>query len=83
MTALGETIRCVRENRGMSLQVLADEAGLTKSHVWDLERGRSRNPTVGTILHLALALEIEPSSLAAAAMADLPGVRSKPEIAKD
>jgi len=62
----------------MSLQVLADEAGLTKSHVWDLERGRSRNPTVETILNLALALDLEPSSLAATAMADLPDVRSKP-----
>lgn len=78
MSALGETIRVVRDRRGMSLQILADEAGLTKAHVWDLERGRSRNPTVKTILNIALALGLEPATLAATAMADVRDVTSKP-----
>ena len=78
MSALGETKRAIRAKRGMSLQDVADEAGLTKSHVWDLEQGRARNPTVETVLNLALALGLEPGTLAATAMADVRGVRSKP-----
>lgn len=78
MSALGQTIKHRREQRGMSLQDVADEAGITKSHVWDLERGSARNPTIQTLLNLAVALDLEPATLAATAMASLPGVRSRP-----
>ena len=75
MSHLGQIILERRKFRGMSLQHVADEAKLTKAHVWDLEVGRSRNPCMSTILGLAAALDISPLTLASAAIADLPGVR--------
>lgn len=52
--------RCadLREQHGLSLQAVADRAGLSKSHVWDMEQGRSRNPTVDTAVRLARAFGV-------------------------
>ena len=52
--------RCasLREQRDLSLQAVGERAGLSKSHVWDLEQGRSRNPTVDTALRLARAFGV-------------------------
>lgn len=52
--------RCIklREQRDFSLQEVADRAGLSKSHVWELERGRARNPTVDTAVRLARAFGV-------------------------
>jgi transcriptional regulator with XRE-family HTH domain len=35
-----------REKLGLSLQEVANRAGITKSHMWELERGRAVNPSV-------------------------------------
>ena len=52
--------RCadLREQHGLSLQAVAERAGLSKSHVWDMEQGRSRNPTVDTAVRLARAFGV-------------------------
>lgn len=53
--------RKMRERRGqlgISLQEVADRAGVTKSHVWDLEQGRSKNPTIETAVNVAAALGV-------------------------
>lgn len=52
--------RCasLRGQRGLSLQDVADRAGLSKSHVWELEQGRARNPTVDTAARLARAFGV-------------------------
>lgn len=49
-------IKALREERGLSLQEVADRAGLAKSHVWELEQGRSINPTIATAVGIARAL---------------------------
>lgn len=49
------------ERRGslrLSLQEVGDRAGMSKSHVWELENGRSRNPTIGTAVAVANALGV-------------------------
>ena len=56
-TISGRT-RELRDARGLSLQAVADRAGLTKSHIWELEQGRSRNPTISTAVSLARALGV-------------------------
>ena len=38
---VGERLRYVREQRGMSLEALAELAGLSKSFLWEVERDRS------------------------------------------
>jgi transcriptional regulator with XRE-family HTH domain len=71
---MGFMSECIKENRSickMSLQEVADAAGLTKAHVWELEQGRCINPTIKSILGVATALRVDPSMLASLAMADL------------
>jgi transcriptional regulator with XRE-family HTH domain len=62
-TAFGERIKLLRKIRGMSLEAVGNAAGLTKSHVWELERGRSVNPTVNAVWGLATALCVSPAML--------------------
>lgn len=59
-----------RENQKLSLQEVADRAGITKSHMWDIEQGRSVNPTVRTVYGLAKALGVPFVSMAAGALND-------------
>jgi len=61
--ALGTRIKLLRELRDMSLQQVADAAGLTKSHVWEMEQGRSVNPTVNAVWGLSAALVVDPGTL--------------------
>ena len=49
----GEKIKQLRSDRGESLQVVADAVGISKAHIWELERGRTNNPTVSTVKALA------------------------------
>jgi len=62
-THLGDTIRLYRKARGLSLQDVATRAHLSKPHVWGLERGHERNPTVATLATLAEALGVVPEML--------------------
>lgn len=69
--SMKQTIAAARCDFGMSLQDLADRAGITKSHLWDLEQGRSLNPTVKTIHGLAEALGQTFAYLAQGAINDI------------
>lgn len=42
----------------LSLQQVSDRSGLTKSHVWELEAGRSKNPTLNAMVGIARALGV-------------------------
>ena len=58
-------MRELRQERGWSLQTLADRAGLSKAHVFNLEAGRgTRNPTIATAVAIATALGVSLDSLA-------------------
>lgn len=61
-TSAGETIgirlKQLRKDRKLSLQEVADRAGATKSHIWELEQGRSKNPTIGMAVAIANALGV-------------------------
>lgn len=61
--SLGTRVKLLRELRGMSLQAVGDAAGLTKSHVWELEQGRASNPTVNAVWGLSAALCVSPAML--------------------
>jgi DNA-binding XRE family transcriptional regulator len=68
--SMRKMIADMRFDLGMSLQDVADRAGITKSHMWEIENGRSVNPTIRTVHGLAKALGIPFVSLAAGAMND-------------
>lgn len=63
MERFQERIRSTRQARNMSLEELGAASGFTKSHVWELERGKSRNPTVRAVWGLSAALGVSPAWL--------------------
>lgn len=65
---LGEEVKAARAHSRMSLQDVADAAGFTKSHVWEVEAGRARNPTIGFVSGLSKALGVPFLRLAQAAL---------------
>jgi transcriptional regulator with XRE-family HTH domain len=48
----------IRRARRLSLQDVADGAGISKAHVWEIESGRAKNPTIETVVALATALGV-------------------------
>lgn len=62
--ALGRAVRQLREERGVSQEALAYEAGVTSGTLSQIERGRS-NPTWGTVKGIAAALRTTIAEVAA------------------
>ena len=54
--ALGKAIRQLREERGMTQEALAHDAGVTVGHLSTIERGHS-NPTWATVKAITAALD--------------------------
>jgi transcriptional regulator with XRE-family HTH domain len=63
MASLGETLKRLRMEKRQSLQQVADAVGASKAHIWDLETGRSRNPSVDLLERLAKHFETTVSRL--------------------
>lgn len=60
--ALGEAIRRLRKEAGLSQETLADMADTDLTQIGGLERG-VRNPSYSTLVRLATALEIQVSTI--------------------
>ena len=56
-------LRESRKATGLSLEQVAESAGMSKSYVWELERGAVSNPTVRAVFSLAGALGVTPAYL--------------------
>lgn len=52
-----------RNQAKMSLAQLAEAAGVSRTHIWELEQGRTHNPTVRTVKALSIALKTCPEHL--------------------
>lgn len=61
--SFGARIAELRRYKGESLQKVADAAGVTKTHIWELERGRTGNPSLTVIQNLADHFGVSISSL--------------------
>jgi len=59
---LGRNVRKLREARGWSQEDYADRAGIHRTYVSDIERGR-RNPTIIVVEKLAAPLEVTAGQL--------------------
>ena len=68
MSSLGKTIAAARYEHRLSLQDVANAAGVTKAHVWELEKGHTDNPRVATLIGLGKALKLSPVELFKAAI---------------
>lgn len=61
--ALADRIAELRRARNESLQDVADAVGVTKTHIWELERGRAKNPSLAVIEGLANHFRVSIASL--------------------
>ncbi len=50
---MGARLKSLREKSGESLQQVAAAAGVSKAHVWELEKERSANPSFELVRRLA------------------------------
>ncbi|MGI8476685.1 MAG: helix-turn-helix domain-containing protein [Thermomicrobiales bacterium] len=64
---LGSWIRARRTANGMSQRELADRAGLSRSYLCDIERGRGTRPSLHSMDRLAMALGVDRVELLEAA----------------
>ena len=60
---LGEKITQLRIEHNESLQELADSIGITKAHLWEMEKNRSKNPSLSILQKLANHFKISIDSL--------------------
>lgn len=53
MSALASRLRRLRLSKGDSLQRVADAVGVSKAHIWELEKARTDNPSMQLLTKLA------------------------------
>lgn len=70
---LGAKLNALRRRKGASLQEVADAVSSTKAYIWELEQGRSKNPSLDLLQRLADYHAVSLSSL----------VGEDPEAAED
>lgn len=59
---VGENVRRLRQERGITQELLAFEAELDLTYLGGIERGR-RNPSLLVIVRVSAALGVEPADL--------------------
>ncbi len=50
---IGERLHSLRQKSGQSLQAVADAVGISKAHIWEMEKGHSKNPSFDLVRKLA------------------------------
>lgn len=60
---LAARLKQLRGKEKKSLQEIADAVGSSKAHIWDLETGKSKNPTMGLLNKLAKHYKVTVSFL--------------------
>jgi transcriptional regulator with XRE-family HTH domain len=66
LAGLGEAIRDLRVERGLSQERLSLESGVHRNYIGGIERAE-RKPTIATIATIATSLGVRPSELVARA----------------
>jgi transcriptional regulator with XRE-family HTH domain len=51
--SLATRVAKLRREKGQSLQEVADAVQVSKAHIWELEKGRADNPSMGLVTKLA------------------------------
>lgn len=60
---LAAKLKELRLRKNKSLQQVADEVGASKNHVWDLETGKSKNPSIELLTKIAKCFGVSVSEL--------------------
>ena len=56
--SLGRRLAQLRRKSGQSLQTVADAVEVSKAHIWELEKGRTDNPSMDLVTRLADHFEV-------------------------
>lgn len=56
--SIGARIKSLRQGKGLTQETLAEKIGISSKYLSSIERGKE-NPTLDTLIQLALALEVE------------------------
>src|SRR3954454_13128248 len=62
--SLATRVAKLRRSKGKSLQEVAEAVGVSKAHIWELEKGRADNPSMALVTRLADYFEVSVASLA-------------------
>lgn len=57
-TPFARTLRLLRERSGVTLNTVAAAVGTSRTHIWQLETARRRNPTLDLLQRLASYFEV-------------------------
>lgn len=63
LAKLGGRILRLRANRRESLQDVASAVDVSKAHIWEIEKGRARNPSMALVTRLADHFRVSIGSL--------------------
>lgn len=61
--SIGARLKELRVKKNESLQGLADAVGASKAHIWEIERGGSKNPSMELLTKLAEHFDVTVSYL--------------------
>lgn len=61
--SIGARLKELRVKKNKSLQELADAVGASKAHIWEIERGGSKNPSMDLLTKLAEYFDVSVSYL--------------------
>ena len=80
---LNERLFDLRQGAHVSLQKLADAVGVSKAHIWELEKGRTANPSFGLVQKLAIFFGVTTEELIGTAEAPPPEDQQIQRIHRD
>jgi transcriptional regulator with XRE-family HTH domain len=63
MSSFAARLKSLRLKKGESLQVAADAVGISKAHFWDMEAGKSKNPSADLLRAVADHFNVSISAL--------------------
>lgn len=61
--SIGARLKELRIKKNKSLQEVADAVGASKAHIWELERGGTKNPSMELLTKLANFFDVSVSNL--------------------
>jgi transcriptional regulator with XRE-family HTH domain len=73
----------LRQGARRSLQQVADAVGVSKAHIWELEKGRTANPSFDLVQKLATYYGVTPEALIGVAEAPAPEDQQIQRIHRD
>lgn len=63
MTTLGERIRALRKKKELTLDQLAENSGVSKAYLSQLENGQSERPSAENLYNISTSLDVTIASL--------------------